>query len=426
MLTTHLRALAATLALVVGAAASAQTIMVSTQLRPIEEAEKFRNAIAKGAADPVNFIPEDPNTYLTRMSAELQGTKGKVHVTAGLDGELSSVHAQGGLLEVDDIVKKLSADRQFSASALQLGKLSSSNQRFIPWMQNTFQMAANRKALQYLPKGADINALTYEQLKQWAKAMKEATGEAKFGLPAGPKGLLHRFMQASAYPSYTGGIVKTFKNADAQKMWADLKELWQYTNPRSTAYGFMEEPLRSGEVWVAFDHTARLLPALNEKPADFVTFPAPAGPKGRGVMPIIAGLAIPKNTPDKAAAERLIDHLTKPQTQNITLQQVGFFPVVRTDAAQLPEGVKLAQNGVNLTFGAKDSVVSMLPAGLGAKSGEFNKVYLDTFQRIIIRNEDIAKTLAEQAKALDTVIQEAKVPCWAPDSSSGNQPCAVQ
>jgi multiple sugar transport system substrate-binding protein len=378
--------------------ATAQTIMVSTQLRPIEEAEKFRNTIAKGAPDAVNFIAEDPNTYLTRMSAELQSAKGKVHLTAGLDGELSSVNAQGGLLDIDDTVKKLGTDRQFSAAALQLGKLGGNTQRFIPWMQNTFQMAANRKALQYLPKGADINALTYDQLKQWAKNIKEATGEAKLGLPAGPKGLLHRFLQASAYPSYTGGIVKTFKNADAQKMWADLKDLWQYTNPRSAAYGFMEELLRSGEVWIAFDHTARLLPALNEKPADFVTFPAPAGPKGRGLMPIIAGLAIPKNTPDKAASERLIDHLTKPQTQNITLQQVGFFPVVRTDAAQLSEDVKLAQNGVNLTFSAKDGIVSMLPAGLGARAANSTRSISIPFSALLCAAKILPKPLLSKPR----------------------------
>ena len=44
-------------------------------------------------------------------------------------------------------------------------------------------------------------------------------------------------------------------------MWANLRTLWQYTNPRSTAYNFMEEPLKAGEVWIAFDHTALLLPA---------------------------------------------------------------------------------------------------------------------------------------------------------------------
>jgi multiple sugar transport system substrate-binding protein len=419
--------LAAVAAILAGHAliAVAQTTIVSTQLRPIEEAEKMRNVILKGAPDSVNFVAEDPNTYLTRMKAELGAAQGKVHVTIALDGELAPVNQLGGLQDLDDIVKRLGANREFSAAALSLGKFGGSTQRFVPLMTNTFQMAANKQALKYLPAGANLNALTFVQLRDWAKAMKDATGEAKLGFPAGPRGLMHRFFQASLYPSYTGGTVRTFANADAQKMWAEFKDLWQYVNPRSTAYGFMEEPLKTGEVWVAFDHTARLLPALTEKAGDYVTFPSPAAAKGRGYMPVIVGMAVPKNSPDRAAAERAIDHLTKPATQALILREVGFFPVVKADLGALSPGVQLAADGMNKVFSAKDGKASLLPAGLGAKNGEFNKVFVATFQRIVLRNEDIKAVLAEQGKAMDQLMKDAGAPCWAPDASSGTTPCPV-
>jgi multiple sugar transport system substrate-binding protein len=407
-------------------AAHAQTTVVSTQLRPIEEAEKMRNVILKGAPDAVNFVPEDPNTYLTRMKAELGSSPGKVHVTIALDGELSPINQLGGLADLDDLAKTLGASREFSGAAISLGRMGGSSLRFIPLMTNTFQMVANKQALKYLPAGANVEALTYAQLRDWGKAMKEGTGEAKIGFPAGPRGLMHRFFQASLYPSYTGGIVRTFRNDDAQKMWVDLRDLWQYVNPRSTSYGFMEEPLKTGEVWVAFDHTARLLPALNDKPQDYIAFPAPAGPKGRGFMPVIVGISVPKNTPDRAASDRVIDHLTKPATQAAILREVGFFPVVRADLSGLSPGVQMAADGMGKVFAAKDGRASLLPAGLGAKNGEFNKVFIDTFQRIVLRSEDIKTVLAEQGKTLDALMKEANVPCWAPDASSGAQPCPVQ
>lgn len=231
--------------------AQAQTNVVSTQMRPVEEAAKVRTIILNGAPDAVNFIPEDGNTYFTRMKAELGAAQGKVHATIALDGELAPVNQIGGLSDLDGLLKTLSASREFSPAAVTLGKLGGKNQRFIPLMTNTFQMVANKKALQYLPKGANVNALTYDQLTAWGKAMKAATGESKIGFPAGPKGLMHRYFQASFYPSHTGGIVRTFKSADAEKGWASLRELWTYVNPRSTSYGFMEEPLKTGEVWVA-------------------------------------------------------------------------------------------------------------------------------------------------------------------------------
>ena len=404
----------------------AQTNLVSTQMRPVEEAEKVRSIILKGMPDAVNFIPEDGNTYFTRMRAELGAAQGKVHATIALDGELSPVNDIGGLSDLDDLARRLGSSREFSASAMQLGKLGGSNQRFIPLMTNTFQMVANKKALQYLPAGADINALTYPQLRNWAKAMKDATGESKLGFPAGPKGLWWRYFQASFYPSHTGGIVRTFKNADAEKAWTDFREMWTYVNPRSTSYGFMEEPLQTGEVWVAFDHTARLLSALIDKPNDFVTFPAPSGVKGRGFMPVMVGLAIPKNTPDRAAAERLLDHMTKPATQAMLLKEIGFFPVVKSDLSNLSPGVQMAAQGMAATLSAKDGRVSQLPVHLGAKGGEFNKIFVDTFTRIVLRNEDVKTVLAEQGKLMDTLIKEAKAPCWAPDASSGTSPCPVQ
>lgn len=404
----------------------AQTNVVSTQMRPVEEAEKVRNIILKGAPDAVNFIPEDGNTYFTRMKAELGAAQGKVHATIALDGELAPVNQIGGLSDLDDLAKRLSATREFSSAAMDLGKMGGSNQRFIPLMTNTFQMVANKKALPYLPKGANINALTYVQLRDWAKAMKDATGEGKLGFPAGPKGLMHRYFQASFYPSHTGGIVRTFRNTDAEKGWAEFREMWTYVNPRSTSYGFMEEPLKTGEVWVAFDHTARLLPALNDKPADFVTFPAPAGAKGRGFMPVMVGMAIPKNAADKAAGERVIDHLTKPATQAILLKEIGFFPVVKSDLSDLSPGVQMASQGMSAVFSAKDGRASLLPVQLGTKNGEFNKIFLDTFTRIVLRKEDIKTVLDEQAKLMDALVKEVGAPCWAPDASSGTAICSVQ
>ena len=110
-------------------------------------------------------------------------------------------------------------------------------------MQATYVMAANKEALQYLPAGADINALTYDQLIEWGKKMAETTGQPQIGFPAGPKGLMARFFQGYFYPSFTGGVVRPFKSADAAAGWEKLKELWAVVNPNSTNYDFMQEPL---------------------------------------------------------------------------------------------------------------------------------------------------------------------------------------
>jgi multiple sugar transport system substrate-binding protein len=58
-----------------------------------------------------------------------------------------------------------------------------------------------------LPGGADINALSYDQLAAWASTLQQKTGKRLLGFPAGPQGLMYRFFEGYLYPSYTGGAL---------------------------------------------------------------------------------------------------------------------------------------------------------------------------------------------------------------------------
>ena len=62
-------------ALLTAIAQSAQTgrlIFLSTQLRPIEEAQKMRNVILKDFPWEVDYIAEEPQQFPVRIKAELQ------------------------------------------------------------------------------------------------------------------------------------------------------------------------------------------------------------------------------------------------------------------------------------------------------------------------------------------------------------------
>jgi multiple sugar transport system substrate-binding protein len=410
-------AMAALVGSLSAARAQQDTIFYSTQLRPIEEASKVRDVLLKGVSGKVTYIVDEPSAFAVRMKAETQAGKRTASVVGALHGELQP-HVPADLQPIDDVAAKV-ADRGIPSSLMELGKLGTGQQQYIPWMQATYVMVANKQALQYLPAGANVNSLTYAQLHQWAKAIADRTGQRRLGFPAGPSGLMARFFQGYFYPSFTGGVVTPFKSADAEAGWAVMKDLWAVSSPNSTNYNFMQEPLLAGEVWIAWDHIARVKEALALQPDQFVAFPAPAGPKGRGYMPVIAGLAIPKDAPNRAGAVAVIEHMTKPETQLLTAAEVGFFPVVKADLpADLNPGVKLLAGAVSATQGSKDAVVSLLPVGLGAQGGEFNKVYMDTFQRIVLRNEPVKTVLEQQAKALGDLMKETGAPCWAPDTAS--------
>jgi multiple sugar transport system substrate-binding protein len=409
------------------AASSGNVVFFSDQFSPVEEQNKMQNVILKDSPVKADFIPSDTGPFNDRMTSEQQTGKVTVSLIGGLHGDFDPFVKAGYLEDLSALSQKL-ADRQIAPAFSDLSRMGSKDKvYYIPWMQATYVLAINKKALQYLPQGADINALTYQQLADWGAAIQKATGKRMLGFPAGPMGLLHRFFQGYLYPSYTGSSgVAGFKTADAATMWKEFHDLWQYVNPQSTNYAFMQEPLGSEEVWIAWDHVARLINVATDRPNDFVLVPAPAGPKGRGFMPVLAGLAIPKGAPNRAGAESLIDYLTQPQQQANTALNLAFFPVTNAQVpAEQSAGIKLESDAVQKQSQAKDAIPSLLPIGLGAKGGDFNNVYLDTFQRIVLKNEDIQTVLNAEANTLQGIMDDSKAGCWAPDPPSDG-PCKVK
>ena len=405
-------------------------VFASTQFTPVTEQENMRKKIlAAYQGAPVDFITDQEPVILDRISAEAKaGGQGQIGVAGLENGQFSALAAAGYFDDVSKVADK-HKDQKMPQDMLTLGRLGGSTQIYIPWMQATYFMVANKKALQYLPSGVDVNALTYKQLIDWTKNISDKTGQRKYGFPLGggaTPGLIHRLVQGYFYPSYTGGLVTTFKSADAVSMWNDLKELWKYSNPQSTTYTNLQEPLQSEEIWLGLDHAARLIEVLKAKPDDFIAFPAPAGPKGRYYMSVVIGLAIPKTTPNRAGAESLIDHLLKPETQLLTLRENSFFPVVEVKLPDdLNKGLKLEADAVAKQANSKDAKVVPLPVGLGAKGGDFNTAITNTFVRIIVKNEPIETVLNEQGAIVQKAIADANARCWGPDATSSG-PCQVK
>ncbi|WP_424930862.1 ABC transporter substrate-binding protein [Amaricoccus macauensis] len=393
--------------------AQADVLFWSTQARPVEEAQAMRQDVLTGAPETVDYQPNEVGPWLTRFQAEVEAGSGSIGVLGALHGDFSSIDPDH-LVDLGDL-GVTSNSETFNTLAM----LGTNTLQYVPWMQATYIMAANKQALEYLPEGADIDALTYDQLIEWAANVHEGVGEPKFGFPAGPKGLKHRFFQGYLYPSYTNGVVRTFASPEAVTAWEKFLELWEHTNPASTNFSFLQEQLLSGDAWIAFDHTSRLAQAFNERPDDFVAFPAPAGPEGRGFMPVLAGLAIPETTPDQDASKAVIQYMLEPETQIATLRATSFFPVVDVELPDdLPPAVTAAGDAVAKMSGAPDANPGLLPAGLGDMDGDFSRVFVDTFERIVLARQPIEAVLEDQKQQLSRIMEESGAPCWAPDAPS--------
>jgi multiple sugar transport system substrate-binding protein len=396
------------------------------QFGAIAEQDGIRRYVFRGFDGDVDavFAPiSAPNLFVDRVRAEAKAGKGSIDVLVGLHGDFVTFQNEGLIRPIGDVAAQI---KTLPAPLVKHGKLGTNRQWFVPHSQATYVMVANKDVLKYLPRGADINALTYGQLFQWAKAIRRGTGQNRFALPASDTGLLHRFLQGFLVPSFTGGFVTKFRSKEAVAAWLYLRQLWQYTHPQSLSYGFMQDPLLSEEVLLGWDHVARLKTALDQRPDDLVAFPVPKGPKARSYMPVLVGLGIPKNAPNPAGAKALIRHMTTIGAQAQILSLTGFFPAVGGRLSKrLSPGLLAEANAVRKQQKAKDAVQALLPVGIGAENGNFNKIYRDTFTRIVRNGENIQAVLREQGELLDQVFVKTNAPCWAPDPPSGKARCRV-
>jgi multiple sugar transport system substrate-binding protein len=402
-----------------------EVVMISSQLVPTAEQETMRNEILADFSGTVNFIGAEAGPFNQQIEAQEQAGSGEISVIGGLDGEFSAFAAEGFLTDLSDVAEDL-ADLGISEDYLELGRLGTDQQLYIPWMQATYIMVARTEALDYLPDGVDINDMTWQDLTDWGANIEAETGERRLGFPAGEDGLFHRFFQGYGYPAFTGGVNTTFASDAAVEMWDWMKETWQYVNPQSTTYGFMQEPLQQGEVWVAWDHVVRLIDALEADPDNFVAFPVPSGPEGKAFMPVIAGLAIPTTASNPDGAKELIRYLLQPETQATTLTSVSFFPVIGAELpGDLSPGLQAEADAVTAQQQADDALPALLPVGLGEGGGAYSQVHRDAFQRIVIDDEDPATVLGELAPQLQEVFDTSGAACWSPDPPSDG-PCQVQ
>src|SRR5260370_37686342 len=100
--------------LVTAIADAAQTerlVFLSTQLRPIEEAQKMRNLILKGFPREVDYITEQPQQFPVRIKAELQGGAHTIDVVGALHAELQPLLPLHESLLLSSLLPSLPARR---------------------------------------------------------------------------------------------------------------------------------------------------------------------------------------------------------------------------------------------------------------------------------------------------------------------------
>jgi multiple sugar transport system substrate-binding protein len=406
-----------------GAAESGSVGFLSTQFTPVEERQRFEAVLRRELSVPIAYNPVAAGVFQTTITSQAAAGHVQVGMVGGLHGDLAPLADK--LDDVDTLLSDL-AGVGYTPEVLELTRLGGPTAKYVPWMQATYVVAVNKKALQWLPPGVDVHNLDYAGFLRWMQAARDANKAPVFGFPAGPKGLHHRFYQGFLLPSFTGGQVTTFRSDDAVTAWEYMRDLWAATVPASTNYEFMQEPLARGEVLVAWDHVARLVGATADKPDDWLMVPAPRGPKGLGYMLIVAGIGLPRGGPDRERAEQAIRGIAGAGMQIETLRENAFFPVIQIELpTDVPGGIALEAAAVRAQQRAPDALLALPPVGVGAKDGEVSQVFKNCFQQICLEGRPARQVVDAQASTLSAILAGLKVPCWAPDPVGTGRVCEV-
>ena len=99
---------AAVLTLAANAARTDRLVFLSTQLRPIAEAQKMRNLILRNFSREVEFITEPPPGLKARLKAGSASDATAIDVIGALHGELQPLALLDVLVPLDDLAKTAS------------------------------------------------------------------------------------------------------------------------------------------------------------------------------------------------------------------------------------------------------------------------------------------------------------------------------
>ncbi|MEA2087184.1 MAG: extracellular solute-binding protein [Candidatus Caldatribacteriota bacterium] len=288
-------------------------------------------------------------------------------------------------------------DRNFSP-AFEYGTNFEGKQYFIPVGADVYLTIANKKALEYLPSGADLDKLTWEDFAKWSNAIAKGEGEGKTvvtGIPM--KSFVYQFGAISL--SY-GATFPDINTPEAIKAWEILVSMKDDFIPAVLNVENCIDPMKREEAWLSWMHCARAGSVYSSNETLFSVAPAPEGPAGIGSIAGVSGYGIMKDAPNKELAIKFLEFITRPDMQvKISKGTGGFIPPVEEALNYLgddPEDEVIAKAVMVLNKGR----VSGVPGGDYQDWGAVKKVFDDVFVEMVLNGDGTVDTaLLDEAQA---------------------------
>jgi multiple sugar transport system substrate-binding protein len=385
-----------------------QTILVASRVWGSSSEQEFLiNEIIKPFEKETGYVVNFQAMTDDAMLAQAEAQSASDHVTVDaviVDHYQIEDWIDAGLVQD---VSELAAgweDRQFVTSFSETTDRDG-QQFFLPVDADVYLMVVNKNALVYLPAGARLNALTWEEFVQWAANIVEGEGVGKTAVTGMPrKTWIYHF--GSTALSYGAGFPEM--NSDGAKeawaIWAAIGAADGFI-PDVRQVSYVEEVIQRGEAWLTFLHCSQAASLYLQNEGKLSIAPMPSGPEGIGSVAGFRGVGLVEGAPNQEGAEAFITYLTSPEVQ-VKLEKGtnGLIPTVlesRSLFGRDPQGEVMAAGLSVLEAG----VLSETPADDFQDWGAVKQVFDDTFLTVVLRNwstlnEAALENAAEQLEEL--------------------------
>jgi multiple sugar transport system substrate-binding protein len=317
-----------------------KTIVLDSEMfSPPDEQSFFINEILKPfeaeTGITVNFQIIEGSQMRDRITVQQETGHVTTDVILAFNGRFAWYTDPGYVVSLDDTVSGW--DDRTVLPAFDGNAVVGGTRYFVPISADVYLTVANNKALPYLPAGADVDGLTYEQYADWAVAVAQGEGEGKVCITGIPQKMwIYQFgTSALAYGLNPAGAGEpafpNINSAAAASAWGEWAKI-------GAADGFMPTVLNVDnctdflmreEAWLSVTHNARVGQVYASNETQFTVGPAPSGPSGVGTIAGAHGLGIVKGSAYVEEAKLLLEYLSRPDVQvKINKGTGGFVPVV--------------------------------------------------------------------------------------------------
>ncbi len=376
-------------------------VFTSRLFSPPREQEFFINEIIKPFEEEhgvtVNFQILDDTNMLDRAMVQQETNHVTTDIVVIHNSRMPEWIEPELVEDLTDLVASWE-DRTFMETFNQ-DTTKDGRQYFLPVGADVYLLLANNQALPYLPEGADVDAMTWEQYADWAIAIAEGEGEGKVcitGIPS--KSWIYQYGGEAL--SYGAG----FPDANSEAAMA----AWDVWDDIGVAGGFIPgvlnvencvDPMMREESWLTVFHNARAGQVYASNETQYTLGPAPAGPAGIGTIAGVSGYAITKGSSNYDLAVSFLEYLTRPDVQvELAKGTGGFIPPVQeaidflgedpTDEV-IKKAILVLENGI----------ASGVPAGNYQDWGAVKACLDDLFEDTLLVGEEVSQERADAAQA---------------------------